>query len=173
MSAIASSSRLRLARPFASALRVASTRRYAQPANTPPPPPSLPSSKAYEVFDRNAKRMQKDRAAVNVERSRTVDYLRAEVAERLFERFEVRILWCGMASRVLTTDHASQDLRNPPTRILDFSSGPGHMTKLLGNLESTEELQMVELSGASLAFPMRFASLLTCLGRTSTIPGCR
>lgn len=47
------------------------------------------------------------------------------------------------------------------------------MTKLLGNLESTEELQMVELSGASLAFPMRFASLLTCLGRTSTTPGCR
>lgn len=87
MSAIASSSRASLVRPFASALRVVGTRRYAQPAATPPP--SMPASKPYEVFDRNTKRMQKDRAAINAERSRTVDYLRAEVAERLFERFEV------------------------------------------------------------------------------------
>lgn len=50
--------------------------------------------------------MQKDRAAVNVERSRTVDYLRAEVAERLFERFEVRkiMVWNGVAR----PDHGSR-----------------------------------------------------------------
>jgi len=45
----------------------------------------------YQVFDRNVKRMQRDRTA-RVEggkRSRTVDYVRDEVAERMIERFLV------------------------------------------------------------------------------------
>lgn len=45
----------------------------------------------FRVFDRDMKRMQRDRAAVvdNGDRSRTVDYLRDEVADRLVERFAV------------------------------------------------------------------------------------
>lgn len=46
----------------------------------------------FRLFDRNAKRMQKDRAALrdSGERSRTVDYVRNEVADRLLERVLVR-----------------------------------------------------------------------------------
>ena len=46
----------------------------------------------YQVFDRNAKRMQRDRAAGKDggERSRTVDYVRDDIAEGMMERFMVR-----------------------------------------------------------------------------------
>lgn len=46
----------------------------------------------FQVFDRDAKRMQKDRAASHDggRRSRTVDYVRNEVADRMMERFLVR-----------------------------------------------------------------------------------
>ena len=42
-----------------------------------------------EVFNRKAKQLQKDRAAINVEHSRKVDYLKDEVAMRLCERLLV------------------------------------------------------------------------------------
>ncbi|KAF6762042.1 hypothetical protein DFP72DRAFT_842112 [Ephemerocybe angulata] len=43
----------------------------------------------YQVFDRNAKRLQRDRAVARDggDRSRTVDYIRDEIAERMMERF--------------------------------------------------------------------------------------
>ena len=43
----------------------------------------------FKVFDRQAKRSQKDRAAARDggNRSRTVDYVRSEVADRMIERF--------------------------------------------------------------------------------------
>lgn len=44
----------------------------------------------FQVFDRNVKRMQKDRAALR-EDSRTVDYVREEVADRMMERFLVHL----------------------------------------------------------------------------------
>ena len=46
----------------------------------------------YEVFDRKVKRMQRERAALREggARSRTVDYVREEVADRMMERFLVR-----------------------------------------------------------------------------------
>ena len=51
----------------------------------------------FEVFDRSAKRKQRDRAAMRADektgevgaKSRVTDYLKNEVAERMFERFEV------------------------------------------------------------------------------------
>lgn len=43
----------------------------------------------FQIFDRNLKRTQRDRAADNVEESRKVDYLRDEVASRLAERLLV------------------------------------------------------------------------------------
>jgi hypothetical protein len=45
-----------------------------------------------EVFSNQHKWMQKERAAANVEASRSVDYLRDEVASRLCERVLVRSL---------------------------------------------------------------------------------
>ena len=53
----------------------------------------LDSVGPYQIFDRNAKRMQKDRTALveGGRRSRTVDYVRDEVAERMLERFLVWI----------------------------------------------------------------------------------
>ena len=42
-----------------------------------------------EVFNRKAKHLQKDRAALNVDESRKVDYLKDEVAMRLCERLLV------------------------------------------------------------------------------------
>ena len=47
----------------------------------------------HQVFDRQAKRLQKDRAAARDEgnRSRTVDYVRDDVANRMIERFMASI----------------------------------------------------------------------------------
>lgn len=55
---------------------------------------AAPTASAYRVFDRTAKRTQKDRAASRDggERSRTVDYVRDEVADRLTERLLVMCL---------------------------------------------------------------------------------
>ena len=65
------------------------TRTYA--ASTSNSPVNLNIVGPYQVFDRLAKRIQKDRAArlAGGNRSRTVDYLRDEVAERMLERFLV------------------------------------------------------------------------------------
>jgi len=72
--------------------------------------------------------MQKDRAASvdNGNRSRTVDYLRDEVADRLIERFA----------------DIKRDLRD----ILDLGSGPGHFTKLIGNTTYERKVTMMDLS---------------------------
>lgn len=55
---------------------------------------AAPTASAYRVFDRIAKRRQKDHAARRDggERSRTVDYLRDEVADRMMERLLVMCL---------------------------------------------------------------------------------
>lgn len=70
-------------------LRPQHTRAYA--TSTPSSPVNLNTVGPYQVFDRQAKRIQKDRAALLAggNRSRTVDYLRDEVAERMLERFLV------------------------------------------------------------------------------------
>ena len=64
-------------------------------ASVSPGGPLNPSTLGpYLVFDRHAKRLQKDRSAINGggERSRTVDYVRDEVADRLIERLMVRFI---------------------------------------------------------------------------------
>ncbi|KAF2686097.1 S-adenosyl-L-methionine-dependent methyltransferase [Lentithecium fluviatile CBS 122367] len=58
-------------------LRTTTTRRYAVQAAGAP---------SLEIFSQQQKWMQKERAAKNVETSRSVDYLRDEVASRLCER---------------------------------------------------------------------------------------
>ncbi|KAF9031826.1 S-adenosyl-L-methionine-dependent methyltransferase [Hymenopellis radicata] len=71
--------------------------------------------------------MQKDRAALknDGESSRTVDYIRNEVADRMLERFE--------------------DIKRKFGTIVDLGSGPGHFTRLLGP-ESVRKVIMVESS---------------------------
>jgi NADH dehydrogenase [ubiquinone] 1 alpha subcomplex assembly factor 5 len=53
---------------------------------------NLNSVGPYQVFDRITKQLQKDKAVLREggNRSRTVDYVRNEVAERMIERFLVR-----------------------------------------------------------------------------------
>lgn len=47
------------------------------------------TAQAFNVFDRKAKLLQKDRAASNIEESRTVDYLKDEIAARVADRLLV------------------------------------------------------------------------------------
>lgn len=56
----------------------------------------------FKVFDRQAKRSQKDRAAARDggNRSRTVDYVRDEVADRMIERFLASIRYEELPSSV-------------------------------------------------------------------------
>ncbi|KAJ6515438.1 S-adenosyl-L-methionine-dependent methyltransferase [Mycena sanguinolenta] len=82
----------------------------------------------FQVFDRNAKRIQKDRAALR-EDSRTVDYVREEVADRMMERF--------------------LDIKRTFSSILDLGSGAGHFTKLL-EPDKVQKAVMVDLSQMSL-----------------------
>jgi hypothetical protein len=54
-------------------------------------PPSTPNPEAagFQVFHRDAKRMQKDRAAAKIAESRVVDYLKDEIAARVADRLLV------------------------------------------------------------------------------------
>lgn len=57
--------------------------------------PAAPTASVYRVFDRLAKQRQKDRAASRDggKRSRIVDYVRGEVADRMMERLLVMRLY--------------------------------------------------------------------------------
>lgn len=81
----------------------------------------------YQIFDRYAKVLQKDMSAVpsRVENSRTVDYLRNEVADRLIERI--------------------LDIKRKFNTVLDLGSGPGHFAKLL-ETETTQKVVMFDSS---------------------------
>jgi len=67
----------------------------------------------YRVFDRTAKQIQKDRTAIRNggERSRVVDYVRNEVADRMMERL--------------------LDIKRKFDTIVDLGAGAGHFSKLL------------------------------------------
>jgi len=81
----------------------------------------------FQVFDRRAKRLQKNRAALreNGERSRTVDYVRDEVADRMVERL--------------------LDIKRKFDTILDLGSGPGRFSRLL-EPETTRKVVMLDSS---------------------------
>ncbi|KAI0355402.1 S-adenosyl-L-methionine-dependent methyltransferase [Trametes cingulata] len=67
----------------------------------------------FQVFDRNVKRMQKDRAVTRDGgvHNATVDYLRQEISDRMIERF--------------------QDIKRKFDTVLDLGAGPGHFSQLL------------------------------------------
>ncbi|GLB34112.1 putative S-adenosyl-L-methionine-dependent methyltransferase [Lyophyllum shimeji] len=95
------------------------------------PPPRAGTVGPYQVFDRNVKRMQKDRAATRDGgvRSTTVDYVRDEVADRMIERF--------------------LDIKRTFSSVLDLGSGPGHFSKLL-ELNKTRKAVMIDSSEKTL-----------------------
>ncbi|KIM25179.1 hypothetical protein M408DRAFT_74685 [Serendipita vermifera MAFF 305830] len=85
----------------------------------------------FAVFDRNVKRIQRDRAASKNggEDSRTVDYLRNEVADRMIERL--------------------LDIKRTYNSILDVGSGPGHFSRLIES-KLTKKVVMLDMSEKTL-----------------------
>ncbi|KAF8138313.1 S-adenosyl-L-methionine-dependent methyltransferase [Boletus edulis] len=94
-------------------------------------PFAAPTASVYRVFDRAAKRTQKDRAASRDggERSRTVEYVRDEVADRMMERL--------------------LDIKRRFDTIVDLGSGSGHFSKLL-EPDKTRKVIMIDSSGQTL-----------------------
>ncbi|KZV70294.1 S-adenosyl-L-methionine-dependent methyltransferase [Peniophora sp. CONT] len=111
------------ARSLSRSLRVP-LRTYASASTAPINPNSVGP---FEVFDRNAKRMQRNLAALreNGDRSRTVDYVREEVADRLVERF--------------------MDIKRTFSNVLDLGSGAGHFAQLLEK-HKTGNITMFDMS---------------------------
>ncbi|KAK7696151.1 hypothetical protein QCA50_000802 [Cerrena zonata] len=97
-------------------------RRLASISSSPSPNPT--SVGPFQVFDREAKRIQKDRAASrdNGERSRTVDYVRESVADSMMERL--------------------LDIKRKFNTILDLGSGPGHLSKMLDSSTTTKVIML-------------------------------
>lgn len=81
-----------------------------------------PGAPTMEIFSNQHKWMQKERAAANVEASRSVDYLRDEVASRLCERVLVCLLYPAA--------HPHTDARRTSTATLPtfLTSVPMHAT---------------------------------------------
>lgn len=94
-------------------------------------PLNLTSLGPYQTFDRNVKRIQRDRAAARDDgaRSRTVDYVRENVADALIERL--------------------MDIKRKFNSVLDVGSGPGHLSKMLEK-DITKKVTMLELSEKTL-----------------------
>ncbi|CAO3641636.1 unnamed protein product [Mucor hiemalis] len=84
---------------------------------------------AFQVFDRKVKCLQKDRAASNVEESRTVDYLKDEIAARV-------------ADRLL-------DIKRDFGTVVDLGSGCGHIVKH-ATKDMMKKLIMCDMSEQSL-----------------------
>jgi NADH dehydrogenase [ubiquinone] 1 alpha subcomplex assembly factor 5 len=122
---------------------------------------SANSVSPYQVFDRNAKTLQKNRAVArnNGESSRTVDYVRDEIADRMMERLEVRVLKPIML--LLSMNLFIQDIKRKFATIVDLGSGPGHFSKLL-DPETTKKVIMIDSSGMSFLLNVtRYSYLLS------------
>ncbi|RUS17578.1 S-adenosyl-L-methionine-dependent methyltransferase [Endogone sp. FLAS-F59071] len=111
---------LRLLRPAPRILSSTFVRRYAIV-----PPSNLADTNPFQVFDRNSKRRQRDRVAGDVEASRTVDYLRDEVALRVVDRL--------------------LDIKRDFDTIVDLGSGCGHIAKHLDS-DTVRKVIMCEMS---------------------------
>ncbi|EPE03770.1 methyltransferase domain-containing protein [Ophiostoma piceae UAMH 11346] len=98
----------------------ASRRGYAVQAGSKP---------VFDVFNRRAKWMQKERAAANVEAGRQADYLKDEVAIRLCERLLVsRIPWTNEKDESALT---SQDIKRSFPKVLDFGANSCNVARAL------------------------------------------
>lgn len=81
------------------------------------------SNVAYEVFDRHAKMLQRNRAARNVTLSRETDYVKDEVAFRTAERL-------AFVSRRFD-------------RVLNLGSGPGNLERLISD-PNTPDSELIQ-----------------------------
>ncbi|GAA6024351.1 hypothetical protein JCM11491_000387 [Sporobolomyces phaffii] len=104
---------------LASALPKTLTRAYAVPSFAPS------SASPFQVFDRTLKRSQRDRAALNKDKSRLTDYVKDDVAQ-------------SMVDRLL-------DIKQRYPLVLDVGSGPGFLAKHL-DTEITKKVVMVDSS---------------------------
>ncbi|KAJ2660048.1 hypothetical protein IW148_003979 [Coemansia sp. RSA 1199] len=84
----------------------------------------------FEVFDRNAKRMQRSRAASRTQTSHEVDYLRDEVAARV-------------ADRLL-------DIKRRYHTVVELGAGCGHLAKAVDD-DMMDKLIMCEMSPQALS----------------------
>ncbi|KAJ3775694.1 S-adenosyl-L-methionine-dependent methyltransferase [Lentinula raphanica] len=110
----------------------AQTRAYAAISSSGPSPSLTTHTLGpFQVFDRETKRHQKDQAAYKDggDSSRTVDYVRDEVADRMMERLE--------------------DIKRKFNTIVDLGSGSGHLTKLL-DPNTTQKCIMIDSSRGAL-----------------------
>ncbi|KAJ2453911.1 hypothetical protein EV183_001867 [Coemansia sp. RSA 2336] len=87
------------------------------------------SAAPFKVFDRKAKRMQRDRAAFRLADSREVDYLRDEVAARV-------------ADRLL-------DIKRRYHTVVELGAGCGHLAKAVDD-DMMDKLIMCEMSPQAL-----------------------
>ena len=113
------------------------------------PPPTLNTVGPYQVFDRSAKVIQRDNAARREggARSRTVDYVRDEVAERMLERFMVCSTYEFPNARSCTMLNTPvKDIKRKFGTVIDLGSGPGHFSKLL-ETDKIQKSVMLDSSG--------------------------
>ncbi|OMJ12742.1 NADH dehydrogenase [ubiquinone] 1 alpha subcomplex assembly factor 5 [Smittium culicis] len=85
-------------------------------------------SSTYLVFDRKIKKLQKDRAARNVDTSRQVDYLKDEVANRIVDRL--------------------LDIKRRFNTVVEVGAGCGHIAKAIDS-DIADKLIMCENSSKS------------------------
>ncbi|KAF8335034.1 S-adenosyl-L-methionine-dependent methyltransferase [Cantharellus anzutake] len=87
----------------------------------------MQTSPPYQLFDRHAKLLQRDRAALKDDgaASRQVDYVREEAANQMLERF--------------------LDIKRTFNTVLDIGAGPGHFSRLLPP-GSVNQVKMVDIS---------------------------
>ncbi|KAF9907782.1 hypothetical protein BX616_000325 [Lobosporangium transversale] len=100
--------------------------------STAPPPPvgskTVPST--FQVFDREAKKVQKNRAASNVKLSRQVDYVKDEVAFRVVDRL--------------------LDIKREFNEVVELGSGSGHIAKHV-DTDMMKKLIMCDMSEVMLS----------------------
>lgn len=89
-----------------------------------------PGGPRLQVFDRQHKWLQKERAASNVEESRRVDYLRDEIAARLCERLLVSAACLPDRHEYQLT---AQDINRQFDSVLDFGANACNIARALTN----------------------------------------
>lgn len=87
----------------------------------------------FEVFNRRAKWLQKERAAANLEHSRQADYLKDEVAMRVCERLLVSSFCLLRLPTLLPTTNTTnpQDVKRQFPRVLDLGANSCNIARAL------------------------------------------
>ncbi|CAG8662253.1 12422_t:CDS:2, partial [Racocetra fulgida] len=107
---------------------------------------SNPQTSAFTVFDRKAKKLQRDRAALDIEASKQVDYLKDEVAYRLVDRL--------------------LDVKRKYDTIVDLGCGCGHVVKHIDQ-DISKKLLMCDMSVDEELLPFKENSLEAVISNLS------